>query len=461
MKEIATFIFAVGILGLFWLDRDRRGKVSYALSIPLLWLLTEESRAVSGWFETETASASPDQYLDGSPVDRVFYLILLSAGIVVLLTRYKRLSEILRRNLPILLFFGYCALSIFWSDYPEVSFKRWTKAIADLVMILVVLTEVNQLAAIKRLLAWTAFILVPLSILFIKYYPDLGRGYLPWVWTPVNVGVTTNKNTLGMVTMILGFGSLWRFLQEFTLNKGKRRRWTKPMFAHAAILVMVAWLLWAANSATSLSCFVMGSALMIATSIFRFARGPKAIHMMVALMLIGSFTALFLDLGSGLVETLGRDPTLTGRTEIWKLVLPMVPNQFLGAGFESFWLGKRLEKIWSIYWWHPNEAHNGYFEVYLNLGAVGIACLGLLIVTGYRRVVAAVQRNSSNSIWLVYLVTALTYNFTEAGFRILHPVWFFFLFSAIVAGEVLRTRKTVAVKVPAVLPPEVPCLLQA
>jgi hypothetical protein len=36
------------------------------------------------------------------------------------------------------------------------------------------------------------------------------------------------------------------------------------------------------------------------------------------------------------VQTLGRNTTLTGRTDIWKLVLPMAPNVFGGAGFESF-----------------------------------------------------------------------------------------------------------------------------
>src|SRR2546428_3149771 len=46
-------------------------------------------------------------------------------------------------------------------------------------------------------------------------------------------------------------------------------------------------------------------------------------------------------------ETMGRGPTLTGRTQIWHLVLSMTTNPLLGTGFESFWLGPRLQKIWS------------------------------------------------------------------------------------------------------------------
>ena len=82
--------------------------------------------------------------------------------------------------------------------------------------------------------------------------------------------------------------------------------------------------------------------------------------------------ALFFDTGGGAVEALGRNSTLTGRTEIWKLVLGMANNPIFGAGYESFWLGERLQKLWHYYWFPINEAHNGYIEIYLNLGWIGV-----------------------------------------------------------------------------------------
>ena len=68
-------------------------------------------------------------------------------------------------------------MSIGWSDYPDVAFKRWIKSLGDFVMVLIILTDRDRYAAIKRALTWTAFLLMPLSVLFIKFYPDLGRGY--------------------------------------------------------------------------------------------------------------------------------------------------------------------------------------------------------------------------------------------------------------------------------------------
>jgi len=47
------------------------------------------------------------------------------------------------------------------------------------------------------------------------------------------------------------------------------------------------------------------------------------------------------------LSTMGRESNLTGRTEIWAAVLPLVPNPAVGAGFESFWLPPRLEKVWT------------------------------------------------------------------------------------------------------------------
>jgi len=426
---IATLLFAIGILGLFLLDRDRKARTSKALWLPVVWLLIVGSRPVSMWLGMAPLLESPDQYLEGSPLDRSVFIALLALGLIVLIGRRRQIGAVLRANAPILLFFFYCALSIFWSDYPFVAFKRWTKAVGDLVMVMVVLTDPDRSAAVKRLLAWTAFLLIPLSVLLIKYYPDLGRGYSPWTWTYYYTGVTTGKNLLGMICLILGLGSVWRFL---TANRGRHsRQRTGQLIAHGIVLAMVVWLFWMINSLTSLSCFLLAGGFMTVTSLRTLARKPAVAHLLLVGVVSVSLFALFFDSGGGLVGTLGRDATLTGRTAIWKLVLGMTGNRLVGTGFESFWLGERLKKMWNIYWFHANEAHNGYLEVFLNLGWIGLALLALLMVTGYRNVFAALRRDPELSrLGLAYFVVAVIYNFTEAGFRMMTPVWIFFLLAA-------------------------------
>jgi O-antigen ligase len=144
--------------------------------------------------------------------------------------------------------------------------------------------------------------------------------------------------------------------------------------------------------------------------------------------------ALFIDTVGTLVHSLGRSTNLTGRTAIWKAVLSLHTNPLFGTGFESFWLGSRLESVWNMSVKGIQEAHNGYIELYLNLGLVGLFLLGVLIVTGYRHAIAAFRRDPQDGrLRLAYLAAALIFSLTEAGFRMLGPIWFAFLLA--VAGN--------------------------
>src|SRR2546426_6487074 len=132
-QGIATIIFALGILGLFLLDRDRKSRFSTALWIPVVWLSINASRTVSQWSGGVGTLASPDALVEGSPFDALIFAVLLAAGLVVLHARGERAGTLLRANGPLLVFLFYCAVSVLWSDYPFVAFKRWTKLMGDLV----------------------------------------------------------------------------------------------------------------------------------------------------------------------------------------------------------------------------------------------------------------------------------------------------------------------------------------
>lgn len=424
---IATVVYILGILTLFLLDRDENAWTSKALWIPVIWLLINGSRPVSQWLETGPTIAQADLYLDGSPLDALVWAILLASGVAVLFSRRGQVWTLLRANGPILLFFSFCALSIVWSDYPFIAFKRWIKAAGDVVMILIVLTDLNPEVAIRRFISRAGFVLIPVSVLFIKYYPDLGRSYNPWTWIPMYSGVTTFKNLLGMTCLVCGLGSLWCFVAAYEDKEDTRR--VRHLIAHGVILAMVLWLFWMADSMTSLSCFIMAGGVMIAVSQVRSARKPVVIHILVAAVVLVSIFALFLDSGGGLIESLGRDSTLTGRSAIWNAVLSLDHSPFLGTGFESFWLGRRLQEVLSLTKMKGiQEAHNGYLEIYLNLGWVGITLLALLIMAGYRNVIAMFRRDPrAGRIRLAFFIVAVVYSFTEAGFKMLAPVWICFL----------------------------------
>jgi exopolysaccharide production protein ExoQ len=440
---LATLVYVCGIAGLFYLDRDNSVRTSKALWLPVLYLWIIGSRPVSVWFGM-TPSGAGDIELDGSPVDRAFFLALLIAGICVLVHRGNRVVPFLTANGPILFYFLFCFFSVFWSDFPDVSFKRWIKAIGDLVMILIVVTDLRPVAALSRLYARLAFVLVPLSLLFIKYYPYLGRGYDPWTGAQWNLGVTLNKNILGVITFVLLLGAAWRVItllwpEETPPDRGRH------LLAQGTLLALGIYLLVLTNSATSNVCLAMGIGLMLATRLRFMRRKPAAVHILVLSLVVTASLVMLLGGGAGAAAALGRNSNLTGRTEIWSSVIPLAPNSLVGAGFESFWLSPYVHQRLAVL--IPglplNEAHNGYIEVYLELGWVGLSLVILILLDGYRRAVRAFRREPAlGGLTIAYILSAMVYSITEAGFRMLHPMWIFFLLavieaSAIVAGVAL------------------------
>jgi O-antigen ligase len=119
----------------------------------------------------------------------------------------------------------------------------------------------------------------------------------------------------------------------------------------------------------------------------------------------------------------------------------------LGAGFESFWLSPQVhERLWTLIPGLPlNEAHDGYIEIYLELGWVGLAAIALIFVTGYRRSVMAFRRSPGlGGLMIAYVLSAMIYSVTEAGFRMMHPMWIFFLLAVVEATSITAGARVVA-----------------
>src|ERR1700687_2751509 len=435
---LALLLCFVVIAVLFVLDRNKEMRTSKALWIPVAWLFLNCSRPASQWlagfgFVSSVQGADlATSYIEGSPIDAAVLLLRLFAGYMVLASRNQRLGPLLRKMGPIALFYFYCALSITWSDYPFVAFKHWIKGVGDVVMVLIVLTDLCPASALKRLFSRVGLILIPLSIVFIKYFPGLGRTFSKGGIIEYT-GVTTQKNTLGVTCLVFGLGALWYFVDLYRNRETPRRR--QLLLVHGSILAMVLWLLWTCDSKTSLTCLVMGGVAMVVVSMPTIIRKRFIAHILAATTLGISLFAVFFQSSGDLLKSIGRDSTLTGRTAIWDAVLALAGNPYIGTGYESFWLGDRLQKFWTVNdgdFFGLNEAHNGYLEVYLNLGWIGIGLLAVLIITGYKKILYTLDRDTlAGSLGLAFFISEICYNLTEAGFRMMYPIWIFFLLAII------------------------------
>lgn len=447
MSIIGIILTVALIAALFYFAHEKSAVTSKALWIPLLWLLIISSRPVSMWLHVNREVTLEDRYTEGSPLDATYYAVLLVAGVYVLNRRWVQMKGYLQANLPVLLFFFYCGLSVMWADSPPVAIKRWIKAIGDLVMMLVVLTDPNPALAMRRIFERVGFVLLPLSILFIVFLPSMGSSYDPIDRVTMYFGVTTFKNLLGVTSMFCGLGALWSFLGAWQDRVAPNRM--QLLLVHGTVMLMAVWLIKKADSMTSLSCLGLAGIVMVMTSTRWVERRPASVFLLVAGATGIALFALFMDTGGGMLQSLGRNSTLTGRTQIWAAVLAQRINPVLGTGFESFWMGNRLQSVWSLSQNGIEEAHNGYLELYLNLGWAGLTLLGVLIVTGYRHALTLFYRDPvAGRLRVAFLTAGLIYSCTEAGFRMMSPVWTGFLLAVIAVPDERMTGAHAAMDFP-------------
>jgi len=443
--QIATLLCLGLIGGLFWLDRKGFKGFSPALWVPLLWMFFAGSRFASQWLALGMPEMQSAQgYNDGSPLDRNIFLGLVLVGIWVLMKRNVDWGALFVRNAWILLFFLYSAVSVVWSDDPFIASKRWIKGVGNLVAALILLTELRPFVSLSLILRFLGFVLVPLSVLFIRYFPDLGRGY-HWGGQPMYTGVTFSKNSLGQLCLILGVYFCWELITN--RSRAEQANARIPWSVYVVMLPCLAWLIRVADCATCSSLMVVAVSILLAGRLPSFARRPKRFVVIgvVAAALVAGLEQEF-QIKDSVIRMLGREPDLTTRTPIWDILLEMAPHKWIGAGYESFWSGDRLTEIWARLGNSSIgiiQAHNGYIETYLNLGFIGLAILTAALLTGAIRAVQQLEVDYSNAMLrLVIIIVVAIYNYTEAAYKPVNNMFVVLLFALIEIPR--RVRRKVA-----------------
>jgi hypothetical protein len=255
-------------------------------------------------------------------------------GLRVLSRRGFTLSEFTAENRWIALFFLFALLAILWSDTPFVSFKRWVKILAHPVMALVVLTDPDPVAALRSVFRKVGYLVLPLSLLFIRYYPAIGRSYDYWTGVPFLSGVTLIKNSLGCLCFIFAVFFFWECLVAWKVRDRKIRK--HQLAVGVGFLVLSLYLLHLAKSATSQACFILGAATLLVSSTRLINPRHLGGTLFVALAIAIVSESLF-GVREAVIHMLGRNTDLTERTHLWAALASIPINPLLGAGFESFW----------------------------------------------------------------------------------------------------------------------------
>ncbi len=298
---------------------------------------------------------------------------------------------------------GYCMLSALWSHSPLLSLRR-SLFLALTTLTGLVLGTKYSLKEIARMLGQASLIHLGLVAVLLFAAPHMVYSYSDG---HALKGLTSHKNIFGFEA---GLASLVFLLVPF--RRFVILRW--PFAALAFIMLVLS------RSAGSLVATVAGLAVLPLLLPIRY-RGMQRIVLMMLTVTVAAGAIYMLVVHLEYVpQLLSKDPTLTGRTELWALVGNAIAQRpWCGYGYDSFWMGLQGESlgiIRSVGWLVPT-AHDGYLDLLLGVGWSGALLFFPLLVQSVRRALGAVASEQGLVRYFpaAFLVFWLVYNLNESA----------------------------------------------
>ncbi len=235
-------------------------------------------------------------------------------------------------------------------------------------------------------------------------------------------GVTMHKNILGGTVFVLGVFLLFDLMKMRQRREGQRA----DMWIRYGMLAIGGWLLITCNSLTSIICLLLAFVLLSSLGGMFPMNMPKRALLTWSSIIAVVVTLLVCAGGAGNVsEFFGRDTTLSGRTWIWDLVEQQHVNPIFGCGFYSFWSTEGAQEISDLFKGTLSTVHNGFLEMYLDGGAVGLSLLILLLlVWGRRSVRQMLEGTVEGRLAVTFWLLAIVRNFSETEYFRFTPLWF-------------------------------------
>jgi O-antigen ligase len=429
MKPALALLFGLALIA-WMLARDMRWRrlPSSALWIPAIFLTMASSHQLSYWLYQVGLGSRQTNRLDGSPVNVVFNSSLFVAAILVLDRRGFSWREFASSNKALCAMYAFFLCSMLWSPFPVPTVKRVVQDFGSVWTALVLLTESDPAASMRAVFVRVSYILFPLSVVFIRWFPDIGRfkSGVSGVYLPA--GVTVHKNELGQLVVVFCIVLLWDLIEtrkRDTASGVEPERWVRVMNLGIGFYLLVL-----SSSATSWLGFLIGLPLFLWGK--RLARVKNARRLfMVAGFAILVLVAFGWTYANRVSEALERGQGFTGRTDMWEVTLEKFGEKYgtyslVGAGYHGFWESSAGESVWKKIDMNPlTQAHNGYLETYLNGGVVGLFLLGaLILVFVWTAADKLVGGDPLGRLALVFWPVLLLVNFTEAEFFQVGPLWF-------------------------------------
>jgi len=340
-----------------------------------------------------------------TPMARLMWYPIYLATMGLSIRILPQLIRVTSFNPLIVLCVLWCGVSIFWSVDYSVSMRRAVALLMTTLLGLFLAARYDWSGLVQRLGFAFAFTAI-LTVFVVLLMPD--RGIHHEIHVGAWRGAWTEKNYLGS-QMTRG---LVVMLCAFAMRPDRGWFWL-PLAALCFLLVLLS------TSKTALLACLLAIGIFMFVRLYRRYPFLRLILVYSLFAVIIGFLALMATIPDVMLGLIGKDATLTGRTDIWDALFRSVKEKpLLGYGYGVYWLdplGPSYYVRLSLQWGVPS-AHNGWIETWLSVGVIGVGLFALLYAWTFILAVMRLRRGGTETYWaLMMTLTFLVFSLSESS----------------------------------------------
>ena len=405
--------------------------ISWVLMIPLIYFA-----GVGGfWFQHE-ANNNPLAQRYGSLVNdshsattTLINVSVLTIVLIPVLMNTRRVLALCAKDkiFPTLVFFALA--SCLWSQFPTSSFKGSCFLAVETLLAFYLYHRFSpkQLFGLLLMLGWVC---LGLSFILIFFFPQYGidrSGTSIEGWQ----GIYGQKNTCSMVTFFLMLTAVFAPLTSASAR-----------FSRAAFIALSILMILMTQSATGKVLLACLLAYVLCMKVVQtFSGKERALVLILVTLILAPLTVVTISYWNEILLLLGRDPSLTGRTELWQgAMISVMKRPILGYGYVAFWTGFQGEaaNVSLANRWSSVYAHSGFLNMLTTLGAAGLGLFCYTLLRAFRDAASCLKaRDLSFVNWSVcIIISTLVLNVDEVTIMLPdHLLWILYMLACICLSE--------------------------
>jgi exopolysaccharide production protein ExoQ len=410
--------------------------LAWVLLIPLLYI------AANGTFlphagAVDTAATGQAPGTDASHKISVAFVSLIC--MVLIAFRFDEVFALSQRMKVMLAFPVLAVASCTWSGDPRQSIVSGLILFVFTMFAIYVASRFSFQRQLE-LIMLVAAVTLPISILLALFVPSIGASEAGWR------GIFGHKQICAAVSIVFLVTALhWKCYGIY------QKLFRAMCIAMCCVLIVMS------KSRTGWALAL--ASLLLCVMIWMLQAMPvKQVVAILLLVLPAIAGAMYIihTYAPSILASVGKDATLSQRTIIWASAWDAaVRRPILGYGFSAFWRGLYgpSQSVTLVAGWGLQQAQNGFLDVWLGLGAVGVALVAMMTAQGMRNAARSFYSAGEGAYvrWcVVIIVCTLFYNIGESSIGFINMNWFLFLLAltglnqAAAAGQWMNSARFVS-----------------